>query len=119
MKKILLNRIALFFAALLIVSKVAWADEIFYANNRLTFGDYMGAYTGEDAVLRRQALVYLYGVIDATEKKEWCSFQLVKSSELISSFYTLLRKVDKSRYDERAAHVITDILRAHRPCGGK
>ena len=119
MKKILLSRVALCFTVLLLVSNSAWSDNIFYANNNLTFEQFMGAYTGEDKALHHDAITYLYGVIDATEKKEWCSFWEVKSFELIGGLYSLLREVDKSRYNERAAHVIIDVLKKYLSCGRK
>ena len=91
---------------------------MFYSNNLLTFGEFMEVFENKDLSVKRDAVIYLYGVIDATEKKAWCSFRRVKSSELINFLSEHLRRVDKSRHSERAARVITSVLAKLRPCKG-
>ena len=95
-----------------------WVPRMFYSNNLLTFGEFMEVFENKDLSVKRDAVIYLYGVIDATEKKAWCSFRRVKSSELINFLSEHLRRVDKSRHSERAARVITSVLAKLRPCKG-
>ena len=104
------------FSVLVAIPMSVRANDIFRANNHLTFGAFLGALNSDDERLRRDADVYIYGVIDATEKRIWCSFWDIKSSELINHLRYLFKKVDKSRYDERASHVITELLQNRRPC---
>ena len=84
--------------------------EKYYANNKLTFGSFMEDYESLDLDVRRNAFVYLYGVIDATENKEWCSFWTIKSNSVFEYLHDELQKADKSKYNERAAHVIIGVI---------
>jgi len=86
------------------------------ANHELTFKSFMEDYESQDSDSIRNASVYLFGVIDATEKKIWCDFWKFKSITVFDILHMEFRKVDKSRYNERAAHVIIGILSNSFPC---
>ena len=86
----------------------------YYGTITLTFREFMEDSEGRDPHERGNATVYLYGVTDATKNKEWCGHG--KTMELINFIGDLSKRVDKSRYDERAADVIVDLLRDYFPC---
>jgi hypothetical protein len=82
---------------------------------RLFFKSYMST----DANERRNAELYLLGVMDTTEGKSWCDYRTFKTITLRERIFEELKKPDDSRLDERASSVIENILNQRFPCGGK
>jgi hypothetical protein len=82
---------------------------------RLFFKSYMST----DANERRNAELYLLGVMDTTEGKSWCDYRTFKTITLRERIFEELKKPDDSRLDERASSVVENILNQRFPCGGK
>jgi len=56
------------------------------------------------------AYAFLLGVVDAIEGKTWCSYYRFKPITVREVVYSGLGNIDPSRYDERAAYVISRII---------
>jgi len=83
-------------------------EAIFVPN--LPLRRFLASYQSESPGEKDVASAFLLGVMDATENKMWCSYRLFKTITLFETVEPALRKLNPSRYDERAAHVITGIF---------
>jgi len=87
----------------------------YYGTIILTFNEFMEDLNGANPHEIGNAIVYLYGVADATKGKEWCG--RVKTMEHINYLHFLLNRLDMSQHgDKRAADVIITVLREDMPC---
>ena len=59
---------------------------------------------------RRFAELFLAGVLDTIEGKSWCGYAHTKSISILDTLHSDLSKLDESRYNERAAYVIKEIM---------
>ena len=63
------------------------------------FKSYMSADPNE----RKDAELYLLGVMDATEGKDWCDYRTFKTVTLRERIFEEFKKLDSRRLDERAS----------------
>jgi len=82
----------------------------------LSVRDFLASYYSKDPEERLIAYAFLFGISDATEGKIWCSYYKFKSITVRETIYSGLKELDPSRYSERAAYVITEILGKNHPC---
>jgi len=83
-------------------------EDIFVPN--LSLKHFQVSYRSKDVKEQSAAYTFLLGVSDATEGKIWCGYHYLKSGTVLEIIYSEWKKVDPSRYDERAAYVISGIL---------
>jgi len=89
-------------------------EGIFVPN--LSLRHFQASYRSKDTKEKSAAYTFLLGVSDATEGKVWCSYNRFKPTTVLETIYSGWEKLDSSRYDERAAFVITEILKNDFPC---
>lgn len=65
---------------------------------------------------RLKANMYLLGIMDATEGKAWCSYQIALPNSLRESVYSYFKKLPEQRKQESAAVLITEALAQDLPC---
>ncbi|MEE3664815.1 Rap1a/Tai family immunity protein [Brenneria sp. g21c3] len=65
---------------------------------------------------RMKANMYLLGVMDATENKEWCSYKIALPHSLRESLFDYIAKLPTERKKERASKIITEALAKDLPC---
>ncbi|MFE8100782.1 Rap1a/Tai family immunity protein [Brenneria goodwinii] len=65
---------------------------------------------------RIKANMYLLGVMDATESKEWCSYKVALPHSLRESLFDYFNKLPAERKKERASKIITEALAKDLPC---
>jgi hypothetical protein len=82
--------------------------DIFVPN--LPMKRFMASYHNKQPEEQEVAYAFLLGVADATETKRWCSYRRFKTLTLLDTIHTALKKLNPSRYDERAAYVMTGIF---------
>ena len=68
---------------------------------------------------RKNAELYLLGVMDATEGKSWCDYRTFKTITLRERIFEAFKKLDSGQFNERASKVIENILSQRYPCGRK
>ncbi|MDR3214109.1 MAG: hypothetical protein LBT71_09390 [Azoarcus sp.] len=91
---------------------------IFTNRNILSLQSFLNSYRSADAEEQNAAYAFLLGVVDATEGKEWCSYRVLKTISILETLAMEFKDFDPSRYDERAAYVITEVLKKYHPCKG-
>ena len=74
---------------------------------------------GTDANERKNAELYLLGVLDTTEGKDWCDYRTFKTITLREWMFEEFKKLDNSQLNERASSVIKRILSRRYLCGRK
>jgi Rap1a immunity proteins len=94
-------------------------DKITPDSISLTAKQFFKSYTSDDAEERKHAELYLLGVMDASEGKAWCDYRTFKTITLRGRIFEEFKRLDRSRFNERASKVIEDILSQRYPCGGK
>ena len=65
---------------------------------------------------RLKANMYLMGVMEATEGREWCSYRRAKPGSLREAVYTFFEKLPQQRRGEPAAALIKEALMQELPC---
>ncbi|WP_416260199.1 Rap1a/Tai family immunity protein [Gibbsiella quercinecans] len=65
---------------------------------------------------RLKADMYLMGVLDATEGKNWCNYQRLKTITLQEIIYSYFKKPPQARLNERAAKLIEEAITQHHSC---
>ena len=89
-------------------------EDIFVTN--LSLRRFLGSYKNKGSEEQTAAYAFLLGISDATEGKAWCSYNSFKSTTVLETIYIGLKRLDSSRYDERAAYIVTEILKNDFPC---
>lgn len=92
-------------------------DKITVDSVNLTAQHFFKSYVSNDASERENAELYLLGVMDTTEGKSWCDYRTFKTITLRERIFEEFKKLDRSRFNERASTVIEDILRQRYSCG--
>jgi hypothetical protein len=70
-------------------------------------------------VEKNNAMLYMLGVLDATEKKTWCSYKTLKTTTLREFAYEYFKKLPKYRLKERASVLIEEALHQTFSCKRK
>ncbi|MDR3298935.1 MAG: hypothetical protein LBU43_02765 [Candidatus Accumulibacter sp.] len=96
--------------------RVLQGDYIFVNGTNVSLQRFLRSYRSRKPDEQNAAYTFLLGVIEATEGKEWCGYRRLKTDTILEVVYLGLQKVEPSRYDERAAYVVTGILRKNSPC---
>ncbi len=91
-------------------------DGITFDSINLTAKRFFKSYMSGSADERKSARLYLLGVLDATEGKSWCDYQTFKSITLGETVFLAFKKLNSQQLNERASHVIADILSQSYPC---
>lgn len=81
--------------------------------------DFFQSYMSDSADERKNAELYLLGVMDATEGKSWCDYRTFKTITLRERIYEEFRNLSSHQLDERASKVIEHILSHRYPCESK
>lgn len=92
------------------------SQSIVIENTNLTAKDYFNALMGSSIDARRYAELYLLGVLDATEGSAWCDYKTYKTITLDETIFVEFKKLTSNQLEERAATVITKILKKKFPC---
>jgi len=92
---------------------VKQGDNIFVPS--LSLRHFLIPYKSNGMEERSTAYAFLLGVVDATEGKTWCGYYRFKSITVREVVYSDLRDIDPSRYDERAAYVVSRIIENRLP----
>ena len=93
-------------------------QSIVIENTNLSAINYFNALMGNSVEERRYAELYLLGVLDATEGSAWCDYKTYKTITIDETIFVEFKKLTSNQLDERAATVITKILRKKFPCRG-
>lgn len=83
----------------------------------LSARNFFDAYTSKSPEERKDAALYLLGVMDATEGRSWCNYTTFKSVTLRERIYLNFKKLESNKLNERASKVIEEILSQRYPCG--
>ena len=70
----------------------------------------------KDVGQRRLAEMYLIGVLDSTEKKNWCGYNIVLPSSIEEGIYIGFKKQSPAALNRRASEIISSILAKRLPC---
>ena len=70
----------------------------------------------DDEQERLKANMYLMGVMDATEGREWCSYKVALPGSLRESIYSYFNKLSEEQKKEPAATLIKKALMRDLPC---
>lgn len=92
------------------------SQSIVIENTNLSAKDYFNALMGSSIDARRYAELYLLGVLDATEGSAWCDYKTYKTITIDETIFVEFKKLTSSQLEERAATVITKILKKKFPC---
>jgi hypothetical protein len=82
----------------------------------VSVGDFLDAYLGADIERQLLAEAFLIGVLDATERRGWCSYSTIKTVTIVEHLIPELKKLAGSQMDDRAAPVIEAQLKRIFPC---
>lgn len=89
------------------ISPVTGVDKIFPAAVNWTGADFLSAYSQPLGSTARQfAAMYLWGVLDATEGSQWCSYQIIKSISLEEAVLAKMSRLPKEELSKRASALI-------------
>jgi len=91
-------------------------QSIIIENTNLSAKDYFNALMSSSVDERRYAELYFLGVLDATEGSAWCDYKTYKTITIDETIFVEFKKLTNNQLDERAATVITKILRKKFPC---
>jgi hypothetical protein len=100
-------------------SPVPPTQRLFFDHINLTAEDFFAAYMSQTVEERRDAELYLLGVLDATEGTGWCDYRTVKTTTLGEEVFSGFKALDPARLKARASHVIADILARRFSCRSK
>ncbi|MEE3664276.1 Rap1a/Tai family immunity protein [Brenneria sp. g21c3] len=116
------------FCSMLVISPLASANQeridpaliegqISRNDVNLSGTDLLRAWTAQnDNQARQQADMYLLGVLDATEGKSWCSYNILKSITLEEIVFSYFKKLPAERLQERASRLIEEALIQNNSC---
>ncbi len=94
-------------------------DRITVDSVNLTAQHFFKSYMSNDANERKNAELYLLGVLDMTEGQSWCDYRTFKTITLRERIFEEFKKLDKNNLNRRASNVIEAILSQRYPCGRK
>jgi len=94
-------------------------QSVFIEGANLSAKEFFSLYTSSDTLHKRYADLYLLGVVDATEKTQWCDYTRLKTISINEFVYEGLKKLVPSRGNERASRLIVEVLHTHFRCKGK
>lgn len=77
---------------------------------------FIEAFMSKDVGQRRLAEMYLIGVLDSTEKKNWCGYNIVLPSSIEEGIYIGFKKQSPAALNRRASEIISSILAKRLPC---
>jgi hypothetical protein len=106
----------------MLVWKTPFMEEPYTVSGRdifvvdLSLKRFLASYRSKDATEQGAAHAFLLGVLDATEGTAWCDYRQYKSITLLEKIHSGLENLDAPHGDERAARVITGLLKTHWPC---
>ncbi|MCP4324093.1 MAG: hypothetical protein GY787_19990 [Alteromonadales bacterium] len=86
------------------------------ANQSLSVAKLYNSYLSKNVSERRLAEMYFIGVIDSTEGKEWCGFQIVKATSIQELAFSSIEEAVHTIPSKRASQVITSKLHNLLPC---
>lgn len=78
---------------------------------------FIDAYMSKDVNQRRLAEMYLIGVLDGSEGKLWCGYDVALPGSIQEQVYAGFKKEGKDSLERRASEVIISILSKQLPCG--
>lgn len=90
---------------------------VVYAN--LSLGEFLQAFTSESDTERQRAQMYLVGVLDTTEGRDWCGYDVILPGSASSIVIMKAKVLVTSRGSERAGTVLREILAGDSPCRSK
>ncbi|WP_089729699.1 Rap1a/Tai family immunity protein [Candidatus Thiosymbion oneisti] len=111
--------LVIFFSAMAYARSLISSDHMTVDSVNLTAQKFFRSYMSKDADERKNAELYLLGVMDTTEGKSWCDYRTFKTVTLRERIFEEFKKLDSSRFNERASGVVEDILSRRYPCGGR
>lgn len=94
-------------------------DKITVDTVNLSARQFFQSYMSIDANERKDAELYLLGVMDATEGTDWCDYRTFKTVTLRERIFEEFKTLDARHLDERASSVIESIFSRRYPCGRK
>jgi hypothetical protein len=95
------------------------AQQITHDSADLPAGVFFASFISPQAAHRDQAMFYLLGTLDTSEKKSWCSYKNIKITTLREYIFEYFKKIPAHRMKERASKIIEEALRESFPCGKK
>lgn len=93
------------------------SQSLIIENKDLSALDFWTVYRSKNAGERRFAEMYLLGVIDATEGRDWCGYKTIKTITIDEAVYMGFKKLERGQLEKRASTVIRQILAGKFPCG--
>ncbi len=84
-----------------------------------TGSNFKEAYMSNDVAQRRLAEMYLIGVLDSTEGKTWCGYNIALPGSIQEQVYIGLKKASPDSLNGRASEIINSILSEKLPCKDK
>lgn len=85
----------------------------------LTGGLFISKLTSATKKDRERAMLYLLGVLDATEGRSWCDYKTLKTITIREYVYEHLKMLPEERLNERASTLIQEALIKSFPCESK
>ena len=85
-------------------------------NLSMTTENFMALYMSDNVNHRRLAEMYLVGVIDSSEGKTWCGFNIASPNAIQEQAYLGLKETLKSKPSTRASKSIISKLNKLLPC---
>ncbi len=82
----------------------------------LSAADFLPEFINKTPERRVAARLYLLGVLDTTEGKTWCSYNLLKTATINEFVFEYLNKQPQERLKLRASVLIEEALKHHFPC---
>lgn len=86
-------------------------------NVNLTAERFLADFASKNAPVRTAAHLYLLGVLDASEGRDWCSYSKLKTASIDDFIFDNLRKKPPEALKARAANLIVEALNKSFPCG--
>jgi hypothetical protein len=88
-------------------------------NIGLSGKDFFRVYTSSSKQDSETARLYMLGVSDAGEGRDWCDYKRFSTATLQEFIYEFFKKLPERRYNERAATLIQEALKINFPCKDK
>lgn len=112
---------AILFSASLVPKAVAehsiTIQETLLAKSRNISGkDFSVLYMSKDPLKRQLAEMYINGVLDTTEGKTWCSYNIASPDAVQEQIYMILKETSKDHLQKRVSEIISDAFSKTLPC---
>lgn len=98
---------------------VGASSSITVDNVNLSASQFFSAFTNPNESERDRAMLYLLGVLDATEKKSWCAYSTLKTITIRENIFEFFKKLPSDKLKDRASSVIEEALHSLFPCGDR